>query len=127
MKLLFASPYLLFSCYAVTSPARTCHAYLHSRLSAFDLAPLKALTYESDRSLLFAPPQDHVTREHRGIGFVTFGTPDAVDRVMADSHQLGGTTVAIDRATPKDDGGGRKGPMGGGMGGRGGPGRGQSG
>eukprot|EP00240_Pyramimonas_obovata_P016104 CAMPEP_0118934736 /NCGR_PEP_ID=MMETSP1169-20130426/14024_1 /TAXON_ID=36882 /ORGANISM="Pyramimonas obovata, Strain CCMP722" /LENGTH=272 /DNA_ID=CAMNT_0006877669 /DNA_START=122 /DNA_END=936 /DNA_ORIENTATION=- len=72
-------------------------------------------------------PKDHVTREHRGIGFVTFGSPDAVDRVMADSHQLGGTTVAIDRATPKDDGGGRKGPMGGGMGGRGGPGRGQAG
>jgi hypothetical protein len=59
-----------------------------------------------------------VTREHRGIGFVTYSRPESVDRVMAEVHQLGGTTVAVDRATPKDEGPGGKGGQGGG-GGRG--------
>ncbi|KAK3277533.1 hypothetical protein CYMTET_14467 [Cymbomonas tetramitiformis] len=46
-------------------------------------------------------PKEHVSREPRGIGFITFGSPDAVDRVMAETHTLGNQTVAVDRATPK--------------------------
>jgi hypothetical protein len=42
-----------------------------------------------------------------------------VDRVMAEVHQLGGATVAVDRATPKDEGPGGKGMGGGGGRGRG--------
>uniref|UniRef100_A0A1D2ACV6 RRM domain-containing protein n=2 Tax=Auxenochlorella protothecoides TaxID=3075 RepID=A0A1D2ACV6_AUXPR len=51
-------------------------------------------------------PKDPSKAGHRGIGFVTYAGAEAVDRVMARSHVLGGNEVAIDRATPKDRGAG---------------------
>lgn len=46
-------------------------------------------------------PKDHSKQSYRGIGFVTFASPDSVERVMASKHVLHGAEVAIDRATPK--------------------------
>lgn len=53
-------------------------------------------------------PKDAAKAGHRGIGFVTFASPAAVDAVMARPHALGGADLAVDRATPKerDRGGG---------------------
>ncbi|KAL0660456.1 hypothetical protein Bca4012_081041 [Brassica carinata] len=48
-------------------------------------------------------PKDHNSKQHRGIGFITFATSDSVEDLMEDTHDLGGTTVAVDRATPKED------------------------
>ncbi|XP_073039504.1 uncharacterized protein [Primulina eburnea] len=48
-------------------------------------------------------PKDPNTKGHRGIGFITFSVADAVDDLMADTHELGGSTVVVDRATPKED------------------------
>ncbi|CAF2067405.1 unnamed protein product [Brassica oleracea var. botrytis] len=48
--------------------------------------------------------RDHKWKQHRGIGFITFATSDSVEDLMEDTHHLGGTTVAVDRATPKEDG-----------------------
>ncbi|KAK6923043.1 RNA recognition motif domain [Dillenia turbinata] len=48
-------------------------------------------------------PKDQVTKAHRGIGFITFASADSVESLMADSHELGGSTVVVDRATPKED------------------------
>ncbi|KAL2906290.1 Heterogeneous nuclear ribonucleoprotein A1-like 2, partial [Bienertia sinuspersici] len=48
-------------------------------------------------------PKDPTTKGHRGIGFITFGTSDSVDNLMNDTHELGGSTVVVDRATPKED------------------------
>jgi RNA-binding protein Musashi len=47
-------------------------------------------------------PKDPSKQGHRGIGFVTYASPDSVERVMAGTHVLNGNKVAIDRATPKD-------------------------
>lgn len=47
-------------------------------------------------------PKDH-SKSHRGIGFITFVSTDAVEDLMSDTHELGGSTVVVDRATPKDD------------------------
>jgi len=49
-------------------------------------------------------PKDHSKQAYRGIGFVTFASPDSVEKVMACKHWMNGHEVAIDRATPKDDG-----------------------
>ncbi|KAF8063059.1 RNP1 [Scenedesmus sp. PABB004] len=49
-------------------------------------------------------PRDHSRQMYRGIGFVTFATPESVEKVMACKHWLNGHEVAIDRATPKEDG-----------------------
>lgn len=57
-------------------------------------------------------PKDASKLGHRGIGFVTFASPDSVEKVMATSHVLAGQELAIDRATPKD----RSPPAGTGMG-----------
>lgn len=46
-------------------------------------------------------PKDHSKQAYRGIGFVTFATPDAVERIMSTKHWLNGHEIAIDRATPK--------------------------
>ncbi|BBN14650.1 RNA-binding protein Musashi [Marchantia polymorpha subsp. ruderalis] len=46
-------------------------------------------------------PKDQNSKAHRGIGFVTYEHADAVDKLMAESHELGGSTIAVDRATPK--------------------------
>lgn len=49
-------------------------------------------------------PRDHSRQMYRGIGFVTFASPESVEKVMACKHWLNGHEVAIDRATPKEDG-----------------------
>ncbi|CAA7395741.1 unnamed protein product [Spirodela intermedia] len=48
-------------------------------------------------------PKDQASKNHRGIGFITFESPDSVDTLMAESHELEGSTVVVDRATPKDE------------------------
>ncbi|GAA0156720.1 hypothetical protein LIER_38329 [Lithospermum erythrorhizon] len=48
-------------------------------------------------------PKDPATKGHRGIGFITFVNSDSVDDLMAETHELGGSTVVVDRATPKED------------------------
>lgn len=72
-------------------------------------------------------PKDPSTKGHRGIGFITFATAESVDDLMVETHDLGGSTVVVDRATPKEDdfrpvsrmpqGGGGYGSGGGGYGG----------
>ena len=46
-------------------------------------------------------PKDVSKAGHRGIGFVTFAAADALERVMATTHSLHGTELAVDRAEPK--------------------------
>lgn len=48
-------------------------------------------------------PKDQGSKGHRGIGFITFESADSVDTIMAETHELGGSTVVVDRATPKDE------------------------
>lgn len=48
-------------------------------------------------------PKDHSKQGFRGIGFVTFGSPDSVEKVMAVKHWMNGHEIAIDRATPKEE------------------------
>lgn len=53
-------------------------------------------------------PRDFAKNTFRGIGFVTFVDPAAVDRVLAAKHTLGGVEVVVDRATPKELGVGKE-------------------
>ncbi|XP_057974800.1 uncharacterized protein LOC131162385 isoform X2 [Malania oleifera] len=46
-------------------------------------------------------PKDPVTKQQRGIGFVTYENSDSVDQLMSETHELKGSTIAVDRATPK--------------------------
>ncbi|ONM34608.1 RNA-binding (RRM/RBD/RNP motifs) family protein [Zea mays] len=46
-------------------------------------------------------PKEHGSKGHRGIGFITFQSAESVDSIMQESHELDGTTVVVDRATPK--------------------------
>ncbi|RYR38542.1 hypothetical protein Ahy_A09g043591 isoform B [Arachis hypogaea] len=68
-------------------------------------------------------PKDQGSKMHRGIGFITFASADllfecsgkdvsvtireifcladSVESLMAETHELGGSTVVVDRATPK--------------------------
>lgn len=48
-------------------------------------------------------PKDQGSKAHRGIGFITFGSPESVDNLMSETHELGGSTIVVDRATPKDE------------------------
>lgn len=48
-------------------------------------------------------PKDPSTKGHRGIGFITFATAESVDDLMAETHELGGSTIVVDRATPKEE------------------------
>lgn len=48
-------------------------------------------------------PKDHCKQGYRGIGFVTYASPDSVEKVMAVKHWLNGHEIAIDGATPKDE------------------------
>eukprot|EP01018_Ginkgo_biloba_P030513 Gb_27963 [translate_table: standard] len=50
-------------------------------------------------------PKDQATKQHRGIGFVTYENADSVDKLMSENHELGGSTIAVDRATPKEESG----------------------
>ncbi|CAI7860484.1 unnamed protein product [Closterium sp. NIES-53] len=61
-------------------------------------------------------PKGHGSNPHRNIGFVTFDDAASVDKVLEEPRELDGATLAIDRATPKDEG-----PRGGGGGGYRGP------
>lgn len=49
-------------------------------------------------------PKDPSKTGHRGIGFVTYSSPEAVELVMSQTHVLNGNEIAIDRATPKEKG-----------------------
>uniref|UniRef100_A0A161XZA6 RRM domain-containing protein n=1 Tax=Daucus carota subsp. sativus TaxID=79200 RepID=A0A161XZA6_DAUCS len=46
-------------------------------------------------------PKDISAKGHRGIGFITFENAESVDDLMAETHELGGPTIVVDRATPK--------------------------
>lgn len=48
-------------------------------------------------------PKDHSKQGYRGIGFVTFASPESVEKVMAVKHWMNGHEIAIDRATPKEE------------------------
>lgn len=48
-------------------------------------------------------PKDQGSKMHRGIGFITFASADSVENLMAETHELGGSTIVVDRATPKED------------------------
>uniref|UniRef100_A0A0D3G6Y6 RRM domain-containing protein n=1 Tax=Oryza barthii TaxID=65489 RepID=A0A0D3G6Y6_9ORYZ len=48
-------------------------------------------------------PKELRSKSHRGIGFITFQSAECVDNIMQETHELDGTTVAVDRATPKDE------------------------
>lgn len=48
-------------------------------------------------------PKEKGSEGHRGIGFITFESSEAVDTLLADTHELGGSTVVVDRATPKEE------------------------
>ncbi|GLT50149.1 hypothetical protein SLA2020_236560 [Shorea laevis] len=48
-------------------------------------------------------PKDQVSKAHRGIGFITFASAESVESLMTDTHELGGYTVVVDRAMPKED------------------------
>ncbi|XP_059623890.1 uncharacterized protein LOC132266896 [Cornus florida] len=48
-------------------------------------------------------PKDPSTKGHRGIGFITFASAESVDNLIAETHELGGSTIVVDRATPKED------------------------
>lgn len=48
-------------------------------------------------------PKELGSKDHRGIGFVTFRSAECVDNLMQETHELDGTTVVVDRATPKQD------------------------
>jgi RNA-binding protein Musashi len=47
-------------------------------------------------------PREASKLGHRGIGFVTFASPDAVEKLMGTRHTLKGQDLAVDRATPKE-------------------------
>ncbi|PSS30749.1 Heterogeneous nuclear ribonucleoprotein like [Actinidia chinensis var. chinensis] len=48
-------------------------------------------------------PKDPSTKGHRGIGFITYASAESVDNLMDDTHELGGSTIVVDRATPKEE------------------------
>ncbi|KAJ7535875.1 hypothetical protein O6H91_12G049300 [Diphasiastrum complanatum] len=48
-------------------------------------------------------PKDHVSKAHRGIGFVTYDDSESVDKLMSETHEMAGSTIAVDRATPKEE------------------------
>lgn len=48
-------------------------------------------------------PKDQGSKTHRGIGFITFASADSVESLMSETHELGGSAVVVDRATPKDE------------------------
>eukprot|EP00252_Welwitschia_mirabilis_P004766 TRINITY_DN15069_c0_g1_i1.p1 TRINITY_DN15069_c0_g1~~TRINITY_DN15069_c0_g1_i1.p1 ORF type:complete len:401 (+),score=103.54 TRINITY_DN15069_c0_g1_i1:205-1407(+) len=48
-------------------------------------------------------PKEKGSGGHRGIGFITFEKSESVDKLMSETHVLGGATIAIDRATPKEE------------------------
>lgn len=47
-------------------------------------------------------PKDSLKQAHRGIGFVTYTSPEPVDVVLAMPHSLHGVELAVDMATAKE-------------------------
>lgn len=50
-------------------------------------------------------PKERGAKSHRGIGFITYEDSESVAKVMAETHEIGGSTVAVDEAAPKEEGG----------------------
>eukprot|EP00897_Mesotaenium_endlicherianum_P002450 jgi/Mesen1/2232/ME000152S01323 len=48
-------------------------------------------------------PKDPMSKTHRNIGFVTFDKTASVDKVIEEPHEIDGSVLAVDRATPKED------------------------
>ncbi|XP_058751604.1 uncharacterized protein LOC131624698 isoform X3 [Vicia villosa] len=48
-------------------------------------------------------PKGRGSKPHRGIGFITFASADSVESLMKEIHELGGSDLVVDRATPKED------------------------
>lgn len=46
-------------------------------------------------------PKDATKQARRGIGFITFASPEAVERVMRQHHSLAGQELVVDKAAPK--------------------------
>ena len=46
-------------------------------------------------------PKDASKAGHRGIGFVTVGSPEALEKAVSTTHTLHGQELAVDRAEPK--------------------------
>ncbi|MCO5596596.1 hypothetical protein L7F22_050662 [Adiantum nelumboides] len=72
------------------------------------------VTISPDGSLCVSSGQDVVamlwdlakgSKSHGSIGFITFESSNSVMKVMAETHELGGSTVAVDEATFKNEGG----------------------
>lgn len=61
-------------------------------------------------------PRDFNTQQSRGIAFVTFESPQIVDQVMQMPHVIAGRPIAVDKAAPRKEGGGKGGGRGGGRG-----------
>lgn len=47
-------------------------------------------------------PKNHAKQGYRGIGFVTYASPQSVEKVMSTKHWMNGHEIALDKATPKD-------------------------
>ncbi|KAH0459923.1 hypothetical protein IEQ34_010586 [Dendrobium chrysotoxum] len=45
-------------------------------------------------------PKDQGSKGHRGIGFITFDSADSVETLMAESHELGGSSLEEDSRRP---------------------------
>eukprot|EP00249_Psilotum_nudum_P017751 c26473_g1_i1 orf=520-1824(+) len=48
-------------------------------------------------------PKEQGSKSHRGIGFITYENSESVDKVMGETHEIGGSAVAVDKATPKEE------------------------
>ena len=46
-------------------------------------------------------PKDASKAGHRGIGFVTVGSLEVLEKAVAATHTLHGQELAVDRAEPK--------------------------
>ncbi len=46
-------------------------------------------------------PKDASKQARRGIGFITFASPEAVERVMRQHHTMAGQELVVDKAAPK--------------------------
>jgi len=82
-----------------SKPGRIFVARIPSRVSEEDLREHFEMFGEVEDAYR---PRDFAKNTYRGIGFVTFVDPAAVDRVIATKHTLGGAEVVVDRATPKE-------------------------